>query len=868
MVSNQSKGGAVSQAPTPSKLTTVEEKPAQARMATTPGAASIQTPTQTSTANTPGDMPKQIQAPSKRPERRYGPAGPKKPGTARQPVAANDDLPSIGGLIYALQQRPSKSAFYFALGFTFVWLLLCGSISFAFFNAQLAQVSSIFELLSNPTGLGVTATLVIPIAIFWFLALLVWRAQELRLMASAMTEVAVRLAEPDRLAEQSIASVGQTIRRQVAAVNDAISRAMGRAGELEALLHNELATLERSYNENELRVRGLISNLASERQALANNSERVSESLRGIGTQVSKDIAYAGDRATKSLTSATTILADQLTVEGDKITAAVSEAGLAVANNSERVSESLRGIGTQVSKDIAYAGDRATKSLTSATTILADQLTVEGDKITAAVSEAGLAVDNKLAERGAAIVGQIVNQGRAITKTFDGAGLAVDNKLAERGAAIVGQIVNQGRAITKTFDGAGATLAKVMEQTTDRVNEKISINRNELFRSLSQVSERIESRVPGLIQSLDKEQTKLSTVLVSTANNIGRLETSVSQRVDALDKMLAQRTIGIQSVMSTQAQIIDEAMVKRTEVIRFGLIERIQALDTSLVKNAAAVQKSLVHHTNAYNQMLAEGTKSFRKTSEQMSRQSGEALQGLSTQADTLKVVSKNIIDQIHSLTQRFENQGQAIISAARALDSSNAQIDSILERPHAEIGSLLDTVGTKTQDLDKQMRSYSGQIEHSLVQAENRAKQLGASLAEETEAQTRITIPVFEQRIDEALSHTVKAAAEIKHEFETLPNQFADQTSMLTKQAAAANLEMQVTAPKTASEIDSNRHQIQRTIQDLQQDGKLSLEQMRAAMPGPLGALNTPAPAQQSPIPAQQPPAGRPADSAIVDRD
>ena len=43
-------------------------------------------------------------------------------------------------------------------------------------------------------------------------------------MASAMTEVAVRLAEPDKLAEQSVASVGQTIRRQVAAMNDAISR--------------------------------------------------------------------------------------------------------------------------------------------------------------------------------------------------------------------------------------------------------------------------------------------------------------------------------------------------------------------------------------------------------------------------------------------------------------------------------------------------------------------------------------------------------------------------------------------------------------------------------------------------------------------
>ena len=102
-------------------------------------------------------------------------------------------------------------------------------------------------------------------------------------MASAMTEVAVRLAEPDQLAEQSVASVGQTIRRQVAAMNDAISRAIGRASELEAMVHSEVAALERSYSENEIRVSGLISELATEREALSNNSARVSEALKGVG---------------------------------------------------------------------------------------------------------------------------------------------------------------------------------------------------------------------------------------------------------------------------------------------------------------------------------------------------------------------------------------------------------------------------------------------------------------------------------------------------------------------------------------------------------------------------------------------------------
>ncbi len=135
---------------------------------------------------------------------------------ARDRIAANDDLPSIGGLIYALQQRPSRTPFYMAFGASIAWIFLCLGSALFIFNERLTGLPNGSDMLRDPTVLTLGATLFIPIALFWFLALLIWRAQELRLMASAMTEVAVRLAEPDKMAAQSVASLGQTIRRQVA----------------------------------------------------------------------------------------------------------------------------------------------------------------------------------------------------------------------------------------------------------------------------------------------------------------------------------------------------------------------------------------------------------------------------------------------------------------------------------------------------------------------------------------------------------------------------------------------------------------------------------------------------------------------------
>jgi hypothetical protein len=144
-------------------------------------------------------------------------------------TAANDDVPSIGGLIFALQQKPSRTPFLLAAIASAAWFVLCAVFAWGTTPAPDASAEGFTALLTNTSVLTAAVTILLPIALFWFLALLVWRAQELRLMASAMTEVAIRLAEPDRLAEQSVASLGQTIRRQVAAMNDAISRAIGRA---------------------------------------------------------------------------------------------------------------------------------------------------------------------------------------------------------------------------------------------------------------------------------------------------------------------------------------------------------------------------------------------------------------------------------------------------------------------------------------------------------------------------------------------------------------------------------------------------------------------------------------------------------------
>ena len=157
-----------------------------------------------------------------------------------QPHSRQRRRAKIGGLIFALQQKPSSTPYKFAAIVSIIW----GALGAAFVITSIGTDSPVLgwlDILGRPTTFLTVAAIIVPIAPLWLMALLAWRTEELRLRSSTMTEVAIRLAEPDRLAEQNAASLGQAVRRQVGFMNDAVSRALGRAGELEAMVHNEVA---------------------------------------------------------------------------------------------------------------------------------------------------------------------------------------------------------------------------------------------------------------------------------------------------------------------------------------------------------------------------------------------------------------------------------------------------------------------------------------------------------------------------------------------------------------------------------------------------------------------------------------------------
>jgi predicted DNA-binding protein len=250
-----------------------------------------------------------------------------------------------------------------------------------------------------------------------------------------------------------------------------------------------------------------------------------------------------------------------------------------------------------------------------------------------------------------------------------------------------------------------------------------------------------------------------------------------------------------------------------------------------LGEHARIASDSFGKHTSQLNQVLANNSAMMQQTANQVGAQSKEAVGVLTTQTQTLREVSRGLLDQIHGLTQRFENQGQAILTAAKALDSSNTKIDSILEGRHQAIIALLHTVNTKAQDLDGMMRSYAGMMENTLAQAEQRAKQVGSALARDTAGQAQAALTQIERLRQEAQSHTSRAVADLKGSFEQIITQIGRQLEQMRGQFDTTSRGMHEVAQKTATDLDGLRQEMQKRMETLPEQTAQTTAAIRKAL-------------------------------------
>jgi hypothetical protein len=662
-------------------------------------------------------------SPAQRRAARRRPAGP-----MRGQVAANDDAPSIGGLIYALDQQPSMTPIKYARIASAVWAVTGLAFFWMMVSSDLEQGSALFQSLAKPTTFLMAAAIIVPIAVLHFLAILAWRAEELRMRSSTMTEVAVRLAEPDRMAEQSVASLGQAVRRQVSFMNDAVSRALGRAGELEALVHNEVSALERSYADNERKIRGLIAGLAGEREALVSTSDRVSGSLSSLGNEIPTLI--------------------------DKL-----------SNQQIKLAQIIQGAG--------------------------DNLTA----LESAVGQSAIKLETTLGER-----------------------------------------TDHLQGVLESYTGA---IGNAIGQRTDEIQGVLDTYTHALADALGSRSEQLQFAITEYMHELDSKLAGRSENMQAIFEEYGRaLDSTLANRAQFLDVQLVERTRALDHAFNDRLRLFDESIMRSTLAIDTAVNEKAETLTRALEVHAKGFSETVSKQTMELDESLVRGINSVRRSSENITRQSLKAIEGLAGQSELLRSVSENLLGQINTVTSRFDAQGQSIMKAANSLEAANYKIDSTLQVRHSELNETLDRMSGKADEMGRFVQGYSSTMEGSLSDVESRVRSTAEQLRLGAEATKRAALADLDQIRSEADAENQRALEDLRKRASTVSNAVSQQLQELNQRFDQGSEEVRQRAQRTAAELAAEQARLKEQFDRMPMAARESTEQMRTALQDQLRAL------------------------------
>src|SRR6516162_2343660 len=710
------------------------------------------------------------------------------PGVAGR--AANDDQQSIGNILRALQRRPARSSYFFAAVFSGVWIVGCLALSLAFFSDLHAAVGAGRSPAALVVGLGAAALL--PIVFFFGAAHMAWRAQELRLIAQSMARVAMRLAEPESVARDSIVTVGQAIRREVAAMGDGVERALARASELEALVQSEVAALERTYSDNEVRIRGLLQDLGNQRDTLVGQAEHVRAALGNVQIDLTQDLSTISDLVGQQVSEAAQRITQSLAEKGEHVTATLAQIGdNMVQQLSQRggdMLDRLEAASEETSRAIALASDRLSSNLDFKTNHigeefaeiangLEDMMTARLDRVAENFSEKSLGVVDLMVGRSQALTDAIVetsNQlAEAIATRTDEANSTLKTSgdslllgLDLRGSEVAAKLEQAGGQVTQAMIARSATLTDALREAAEHVTGVVATRSDAL-------KEMLQTRLSAFEEMFNHTGTALGEKISRDSSTLGNLITRHLAEFDRtvktygaeLVERLGTRTQDVSESIRSYLHSFDGRVTSKANEVSSTLDQRLARFQETLESRSEALTNALSARVGEVDKTLAEGGKEVMTALDKRITDVTTLIDTRATKlGDTLgeqiatidTTLGKNALEVVGNLDHRVAHLEQLLVGRAEA----------VVQQMEVRSRAAADLLNSRFEHLSESIKTNSTTAERALSQlAANTTEALGKTAAASTAATEALNRSAAEATVSlnrsaGALSNTIVKSA------------------------------------------------------------------------------------------------------------
>jgi phage-related protein len=625
---------------------------------------------------------------------------------------ANDDRQRDSRAnLQSLGRGPSRGIYWATLFLSLAWIaggLMLGHILYA---PGIWEIRTIEQLFAAPSVIGLGIGILVPLILFWGFAVMIRRAQEMRHAARTMTEAAMRLAEPENIAQDRIMTVGQAIRREVMAMGDGIERTLARAVELETLVHSEVTELERAYSDNEVRIRTLVDGLSGEREAVISHAERVRASISGAHETLKEEMDHASDTLRESIVSASGQLLKTVTESGDSL---VDRINLSSSSIYEAIDQRL----DVVSDRITTSGEVFASQLDTRIATLAQS----ADDLTGSLSEA---LDDRLT----GMISMLNDATSSLTTEFDSRLAGVENILSERSQALIGEFETRAQAL----DSGAERLNSALEARARQINETLVERAREIATTFTDARQDIAAVIN---EGKAKIGTDMAELIMSTSSLLderaqeftARLMEGRGQVTATLEQdyaQLAERANHFSGVLAENREQISAALERDMA----QLVERAGDLTGILAKNRDEVSSALerdmaqlAERAGQLTNVLAENRDKISSTLErdmaQLTERAGELTGILATNREKISATLEKDMAQLH------ERAGDL----ARILASNREQVSASLDK---DIATLSEHTNRFAGMLSHSRQEVSAALEKDIGQLSERRADLDNAIAQ-----------------------------------------------------------------------------------------------------------------------------------------
>jgi Apolipoprotein A1/A4/E domain len=704
--------------------------------------------------------------------------------------AANDDQQSIGQILHALQRRPARSSYFVAALFSGAWIVGCLGLSLAYLSDLHAALGAGRSPVALVIGLGAAALL--PIIFFFGVAHMAWRAQELRLIAQSMARVAMRLAEPEDMARDSIVTVGQAIRREVAAMGDGVERALARASELEALVQSEVAALERTYSDNEVRIRGLLQELGNQRDTLVGQAEHVRSALGNVQIDLTQDLSTISELVGQQVNEAAQRITQSLADKGEHITATLAQIGdNMVQQLSQRggdMLDRLEAASEETSRAIALASDRLSSNLDFKTNHigeefaeiangLEDMMSARLDRVAENFSEKSLGVVDLMVGRSQTLTDAIVETSNQLAEAIATRADEVNSTLKTSGDSLLLGLDLRGSEVAGKLEQAGAQVTQAMvarsAALTDAVREAAEHVTGVVGTRSDAVKEMLQTRLAAFEEMFSHTGTALGEKISRDSSTLGNLITRHLAEFDRtvktygaeLVERLGARTQDVSESMRSYLDSFDSRVASKANEVSSTLDQRLSRFQETLDSRSEALTTALSGRVGEVGKTLSEGGKEVISA---LDKRITEVTTLIDTRAvklgDTIgeriatidSTLGKNALEVVGTLDNRVAHLEQLLIGRAEA----------VVQQMEVRSRAAADLLNSRLEQLSDSIKTNSTTAERALTQlAANTTEALGKSAAASTAATEALNRSAAEATVSlnrsaGALSNTIVKSA------------------------------------------------------------------------------------------------------------